>query len=103
MFNEFQITHEEHDYASQLHLRGELDVAAAAEVRNVVRELMGGGIRVMTVDLSATSFVDSTGLGVLLWAEHRLRAAGGELVVINAHGRVERTFELAGLDGLLLH
>ena len=82
---------------------GELDIAAADRFRRMVGDLMGAGIRVVTVDLGETEFVDSTGLGALLWAEHRLRAAGGDLVVLHAQGPVARTFALAGLDSLLAH
>ncbi len=80
---------------------GELDVAAAAPFRRVVGDLMGGGRRHLVVDLGATSFVDSTGLGALLWAEHRLHALGGDIEIVNPSPAVTRIFETAGLDTLV--
>ena len=82
---------------------GELDVAAAASFRRAVGDLMGGGDRHLVVDLAATSFVDSSGLGALLWAEHRLQAIGGEIDIVNLSPAVARIFEMAGLQTLLVH
>lgn len=103
MTHHFHLQHEEHGGASAMRVDGELDIAAADQFRRMVGDLMGAGVRVVTVDLAGAEFVDSTGLGALLWAEHRLQAAGGDLVVLHARGPVARTFALAGLGSLLAH
>jgi anti-sigma B factor antagonist len=102
MLSRFELHHDEHGAVSAVTVTGELDLSVAPEFRNLVRELMGRGIRVLTVDLTDTDFIDSSGLGALLWAEHRLQAVGGDLGVIHAHGTVERSFRLAGLDAMLV-
>ena len=81
---------------------GELDLAAAPQLRRVIGGLMGSGARTMVVDLSEASFVDSSGMGALLWAEHRMQAAGGALQAVNPQPNVARAFEIAGL-GPLVH
>ena len=80
-----------------LAIRGELDLAAAPQLRRVVGSLMGSGARHMIVDLSEASFIDSSGMGALLWADHRLHAVGGELTAVNPQPNVARAFEIAGL------
>lgn len=80
---------------------GELDIGSATAFRSALGELMGTGQRHVLVDLSATEFLDSSGIGVLLWAHHRLEAAGGRLVVVNARGYVAQTLELAGAARIL--
>lgn len=102
-FGEFQLRHEERGQRSELEVVGELDIAAAPQLRRVVGALMGTGVREMRVDLGSADFLDSSGLAALLWAEHRLRAVGGTLIVVNAPDGVRRTIELAGLDDVLLH
>lgn len=79
----------------------ELDVATAARLRREVATLLGTGCRHLVVDLSDTTFVDSSGLGALVWAAHRLRAAGGDLVAINAGDHVARTLRISGVDRVL--
>ena len=103
MFGPFELRHEEHGSRSDLMVVGELDIATAPQLRRVIGDLMGAGIREMRVDMHRAEFIDSSGLGALLWAENRLRAAGGHLTVVNAHDGVQRSFELAGLDGHFMH
>ena len=103
MLHHYELRHEEKGTASTVQIEGELDIAGAAHLRRILGDLMGSGVRQVQVDLSATEFVDSSGLGALLWAEHRLKALGGRLDVVNPCQSVARTFALAGLDGILLH
>ena len=103
MFGTFELRHEEHGQHSDVTIVGELDIATAPRLRRVVGDLMGAGIREVRVDMTRAEFIDSSGLGALLWTDHRLRAVGGHLSVVNAHDGVLRSFELAGLDGMLLH
>ena len=91
----------ETDDGALLSVRGELDVASAPQLRAAIGDLMGQGYRHVEVDLDACSFIDSSGMGALLWASHRLHAAGGELVAVHAHGATMRALEVAGVDRVL--
>jgi anti-anti-sigma factor len=84
--------------AALVALDGDFDLSTATQFRESVSELMGTGRRKLIVDLAHTDFIDSSGMGALLWASRRLRAAGGELVAVNVHGVVDRTFALAHID-----
>jgi anti-sigma B factor antagonist len=86
----------------ELSVIGELDIASTSRFRSALGELMGIGQRDVVVDLSGTEFLDSSGIAVLLWAHHRLEAAGGHLTVLNAAGGVARTLELTGAAKILL-
>ena len=59
----------------------------------------GGSTRIV-IDLSETTIMDSTALGVLISAAKRLRALDGELVIVNGDEMMARTFEITGLDQL---
>ena len=91
----------ETDHAALLHVHGELDIASAPRLRAAVGDLMGQGVRHVEVDLDGCSFIDSSGMGALLWASHRLQAAGGDLVATHAHGSTMRALEMAGVDRVL--
>jgi anti-sigma B factor antagonist len=84
-----------------LRVEGELDIATAGRLRREVGALLGTGCRHLVVDLSDTEFMDSSGLGALVWAAHRLHAAGGDLVAVNPSAAVARTLEITGVDRLL--
>ena len=90
------------DGAAVVSLSGELDLATAPQLRQTVGDLMGMGTRHLVVDLEGVEFIDSSGLGALLWVEHRLHAVGGHLTAVHCCPPVERAFGLAGL-GQLVH
>jgi anti-sigma B factor antagonist len=81
-----------------LALEGELDVAGATDaVKRMLRlDLRPGGQLVL--DLSRLSFMDSTGIRVILQAQEfaRMRRAG--LVIVRPPENVMRVLELVGLD-----
>ena len=75
----------------------ELDLASAPQLGADVLEAINRGHRSLVLDFADVRLVDSAGIGVLLSAERRVRAAGGELVVANASDHVRRVFELTGV------
>ena len=102
MSQQFQLIVEQlEEGASTLAVTGELELATAPHFRRAVGGLLGAGTRRLLVDLRDTDFVDSTGLGALVWAQLRMRAAGGDLVVMGAHNGVRQTIAVARLDDVL--
>ncbi len=81
-----------------LAVAGELDLATAPQFRTEVSALLGTGCRAIVVDLSETTFLDSSGLGALVWAAHRLRAAGGSLTAVEPHPQIVATLRVTGVD-----
>ena len=89
------------DHAAVLAVTGELDLASAPRLRAAVGDLMGQGIRHLEVDLEGCTFIDSSGMGALLWAQHRLHSAGGDLVTLHVHGPPQRALAMSGIEGVL--
>ena len=82
-------------------VRGELDLYTAPEFERALG-LNGAANGRVVVDLTDCTFIDSTGLGILIAAD---RHSGGNGLLIVARGHeVLRAFEVSGLDGpLTLH
>jgi anti-sigma B factor antagonist len=76
---------------------GELDLASAPGLRDLLARLIVEGHRHVILDLSGTTFIDSTSIGTLLAAHQRLRRYNGILELVCGHPNVLRTFEFAGL------
>ena len=85
----------------RLEVEGELDVATVPEFRRAIGSLLGTGCRRIVVDLAGTTFLDSSGLGALVWAFHRLHSAGGVLEVENPDERIAQVMKITGVDRLL--
>jgi anti-sigma B factor antagonist len=76
---------------------GEVDLYAAPELLKTLRQLAESSAQQLVVDVSATSFIDSTGLGILIAATKVLRLQGGELHIVGTHGLTDRAVRAAGL------
>jgi anti-sigma B factor antagonist len=76
---------------------GELDMAAAPELREMLAQAIIEGRKRVVLDLSETTFVDSTTIGTLIGAHQRLLQCGGQLELVCSNKNVLRTFEFAGL------
>jgi anti-anti-sigma factor len=63
---------------------GELDLATVDQLHARLAEIEGAEVRTVVLDLRALEFLDSTGIGALLAAQKRLRAAGRHLVLIKS-------------------
>jgi anti-sigma B factor antagonist len=80
---------------------GEVDLLAAPELRAALVDATQSGANEVALDLSGVSFIDSTGLSVIVHAWRRLDADGRRLVVTAASEPVTRVVTTAGLAGLL--
>lgn len=87
------------DGAHVVTLRGELDIANAADLGAVLSEAVARNPHVIA-DLSDLTFIDCASLGALVRARTRAREAGGDLVLAAAHGRVQRVLALPCLAGV---
>jgi anti-sigma B factor antagonist len=79
-------------------VRGEVDMASVGVVRTCLRELMLAGRTEVLVDLSGVTFMDSTGLGVLVAARKQARVFRGSLGLVAPSPPVARVLSLTSLD-----
>ena len=77
---------------------GEIDLFTAPELKSTLAEAVEAGHSRIVVDLTETTFLDSTALGVLIGAVKRLRSRGGALAIVNTDTSIAKTFEITGLD-----
>jgi anti-sigma B factor antagonist len=83
-------------------LVGEVDLATADALSQVLRDAMDGRPARLAVDVARVSFLDSTGISCLLAAERRGSEMGCRLVVRNPTVAISRVFEICGVDQILL-
>jgi anti-sigma B factor antagonist len=81
--------------------RGEIDALTAPQLGRRLLGLADEGKTGVVVDLSSVTFMDSTGIGVLLNALRALGSRQGRLVLVCPHERVLRPFQITGLTSRL--
>jgi anti-sigma B factor antagonist len=79
---------------------GEVDLFTAAEFKQRVMAPIAAGAKQVVVDLTRTTFIDSSSLGVLIGAHRRLKTRRGRLVVACDTEAIIKTFKITGLDGV---
>jgi anti-sigma B factor antagonist len=77
---------------------GEIDVYTAPQLRERLDQEIEAGRHDLVVDLSGVSFMDSTGLGVLVGRLKQIRLNDGSMKLVCAHDRVLKVFVITGLD-----
>jgi anti-sigma B factor antagonist len=79
---------------------GEIDLFTAPDFKRHVSAPIDDGVAHVVVDLSETTFIDSSSLGVLIGAHRRLKLRGGTLTIVSDNEAITKTFRITGLDGV---
>ena len=99
--NPFGLDSTERDGCAVLAVSGEVDLATAPQLREALTGLVADGHTQVVVDLTATEFLDSTGLGALITGLKRVRARGGDLRIVCTSPRVCKVFEITSIDKVI--
>ncbi|MGH2959247.1 MAG: STAS domain-containing protein, partial [Solirubrobacterales bacterium] len=82
----------------EVSLSGELDIATADQLTDALAALTPGSGQRLVIDLTAVSFMDSTGLRVLIAANRDASAGDYELVIVTGDSPAKRVLELTRMD-----
>jgi anti-sigma B factor antagonist len=97
----FRLHSSERNGCAVLQVFGEVDLSTAPQLREDLTAMVAGGELDIVVDLSATEFLDSTGLGALVTGLKRVRAKGGNMKVVCTSPRVCKVFEITSIDKVM--
>ena len=92
---------DDHEIDPETHVidvAGQIDLYSAPEFKERTLRVIERGKRRIVVDLSGVTFMDSTGLSVLVGAFKRLRLMDGRLAIVATDDDIRRIFEITGLD-----
>lgn len=82
---------------------GEMDLAVADVMRSALEKGLdqNPGIKDIIVNLSQVTYIDSSGLGVLLGRYKRVSRSGGRMFIVGAPPQVRRIIEMSGLLNIM--
>lgn len=79
-------------------LEGELDHHSAEQVRSKIdNRIQDNKEKYVILDFSKVSFMDSSGIGVVIGRYKTISSKGGKLCIVNPAENVNKIFELSGL------
>lgn len=84
------------------YLSGEIDHHAAGELRKQLdTRILAAPVERVVLDFGGVSFMDSSGIGLILGRYRLLQEVGGVLAVQGAGAQVEKMLRLSGLSGIV--
>ena len=85
------------------HIKGELDHHGARDILRELELAMDAALpKRLVLDLSGITFMDSSGIGVLLRSQRRMQCYGGSMLLCGVSAQAGRILEIAGV-GRFIH
>ncbi|HWB89491.1 MAG TPA: STAS domain-containing protein [Acidimicrobiia bacterium] len=81
-----------------LAVEGEIDLATVDELQKAINGIADNGGQHLVIDLTGSSFMDSTGLKALVMASRRFDEEGRSFAIAVSGGPVSRLIDLSGVN-----
>lgn len=82
--------------------KGEIDHHSSYDIRNRIdRAVFKGGIKTLIFDFNNVSFMDSSGIGLLMGRYKLMQAVGGTVCVFGMSDRLKRLMEMSGMEKII--
>jgi anti-sigma B factor antagonist len=85
-----------------IRVQGELDRLDAPDLSDLATKMLDEGARSLVIDCEEVTFIDSTGLSVLIKAQKHAELQFGALTLRNPSAFMIRLLEITGLNDTLL-
>mgnify|MGYP003300318222 CR=1 FL=1 len=86
-----------------LYPQGDLDLVSSQNVRGALDMILysHGGLKQLIVNLGDVTFIDSSGLGMLIGCYKTMHGRQGRMMICDAADNVYRVLELSGMKKLM--
>jgi anti-sigma B factor antagonist len=84
-----------------VHVQGQVDLYVAPDLKERLVEAIDRADGRVIVDVTGSTFLDSTAVSTLVSAHRRAARRGGRVVLVNTSDAIARTLSITGLDGML--
>lgn len=85
-----------------VHIAGDFDLVSANEFREKIDQSIAETMsQNLILDLEKTTFIDSSGLGVIMGRYRRIKANHGQMIIYGAKPGIRKIFEVSGILSLM--
>ncbi|TXK74796.1 STAS domain-containing protein [Paenibacillus sp. N3.4] len=99
--DKFHVDQEESEKSIQLHISGELDLAAALTFRYALEAVVHREDKELVLDVGRLTYIDSTGIGIVVSVVKIRDELKAPLIVRNIPRGIKKLFDLTGISGFL--
>lgn len=83
-------------------LSGEMDINSSDEVKQELQDIIDQNIADIEIDCEELSYIDSTGIGVLIGILKKIKKSDKKIVLKNTKDNIRRLFNITGLDKIFI-
>lgn len=83
-------------------LSGEMDINSSDEVKKELQDIIDQNIADIEIDCEELSYIDSTGIGVLIGILKKIKKSDKTIVLTNTKDNIKRLFNITGLDKIFI-
>jgi anti-sigma B factor antagonist len=100
----FELMMDNHTEAGKIKiiLQGEIDISTAPEFKAKLYEMVGDGESDIALYCEGLSYIDSTGLGILVGALKRVRNHQKGVYIYQLRDNIRKLFRITGLDKVFI-
>ncbi len=80
---------------------GEMDLYNSYRLKELVMKMLEKDVRLFIINLEQVHYIDSSGIGALIFICSTIKKMNLKLSICNVHGSVRRVIELTKLTGYL--
>jgi len=89
------------DNVTVVALSGEINIGNSMDVNSILEKLIEDKVKNMLVDFHRVTFVDSSGLAVLIANVKEIRAIGGKMKLCNVNKKIQGIFDITKMHKLI--
>ncbi|MBG91162.1 MAG: hypothetical protein CL521_05035 [Actinobacteria bacterium] len=86
-----------------LQIQGELDVHTCPMVKEKAEVILDASPSKLVLDLDQTSYIDSTGLGVIVYMAKQMADQSGTVYVLTSQPQIRKVYEVSGIGRQNIH
>lgn len=83
-------------------LIGDVDIQSSQELKNNLNNMLDVSENDIKIDCESLSYIDSTGLGVLIGVLKRVKSTSNDITIFNAQNNINRLLSITGLDKIFI-
>ncbi|OQY34035.1 MAG: anti-sigma F factor antagonist [Spirochaetaceae bacterium 4572_59] len=80
-------------------IEGEMDLYSAFKLKELIGKMLEKNISLYIINMEKVEYIDSSGIGALIYVSSALKKKNARLIISNVHGSVKKVIELTKLTG----
>lgn len=89
------------EQAAMVSIKGEIDIYSIEKFREAIEEKMKTQAPEIIIDCTELSYMDSTGMGVLIELRNKTKAIGQKIILKNPRPNIKKLLALTGVDKII--